>query len=79
MDKIANELAAIVEREVSRRLGDDETWHERYEFLRARLEQMRDEAQQLFDDMRANGLTANTIEAEGYLRGCIQAANLLDA
>jgi hypothetical protein len=50
---------------------DTTMWKERYDFLLRELMQIREDAEELRDDMKANGLTVSTIEAEGYLRCAI--------
>jgi hypothetical protein len=74
---IAEQLEDIIEREASKRNKEDRDWQGLYSELAHGIIEMKDQAQVLLEDMRANGLTASSIEAEGYLRACIQASNLL--
>lgn len=44
-------------------------WKNEFKYLVDLLESQVEQAQQLYDDMKENGLQFSTIEAEGYLRG----------
>lgn len=41
---------------------------EKYDWLQHEVSQMLDRAQEQYDQMREDGLTIGTVEAEGYLR-----------
>lgn len=45
------------------------TWYEKYMKLEREINAYLHNAEQLYEDMKAHGLTVNTIEAEGFLRG----------
>jgi exonuclease VII small subunit len=51
-------------------------WKNEMKYLVESLERHLDQAQQLYDDMKENGLSFSTIEAEGYLRGMKTAVNV---
>lgn len=42
------------------------------------LRGLRQEAEELRDDMRTNGLTAGTLESEGFLRCAIAVCNTIE-
>ena len=48
-----------------------------YEWLVYDLERNLEQARELCKDFKENNLTINSIEAEGYLRGCLTAFNLV--
>lgn len=48
-----------------------------YECLIYDLERNVEQAREVCKDFKENNLTLNSIEAEGYLRGCLTAFNLV--
>ena len=50
-------------------------WKNEFKYRVDLLEGQMNQAQQLYDDMKENGLQFSTIEAEGYLRGLKTAFN----
>lgn len=60
------------------RVEDDEqlTWKDKFDELRANINNHLIEASALYDDMKANGLSFGAIEAEGYLRSARTLANI---
>ena len=49
-----------------------------YEDLRFNVKRALVEAKELYEDMKENGLSASTIEAEGYLRGILTIYNMFE-
>ena len=72
MNTIDNDIIDAIKRmvadQVERARKRDLNWERALRDLVAEIEQHREDAQRLYDDMKANGLTMGTIEAEGYLR-----------
>lgn len=65
---IIDAIKSMVAYQVERTRNRDPKWERALRNLVAEIEQHREDAQRLCDDMKANGLTMGTIEAEGYLR-----------
>ena len=65
---IIDAIKRMVADQVSRARNRDPEWEHALRSLVADIERHREDAQRLYDDMKATGLTAGTIEAEGYLR-----------
>ena len=65
---IIDAIKCMVAYQVERARKRDPKWERALRDLVAEIEQHREDAQRLYDDMKANGLTMGTIEAEGYLR-----------
>ena len=65
---ITDAIKRMVADQVARARNRDPKWERALRNLVADIEQHREDAQRLYDDMKANGLTMGTIEAEGYLR-----------
>jgi len=53
------------------------SYEELYNALIDELKHTREGAQEIYDDYKAAGLTFNTIEAEGYVRGTLECFNLV--
>jgi hypothetical protein len=51
-------------------------WKNEMKYLVDNLETQMQQAQELYNDMKENGLSFSTIEAEGYLRGFKNAYNM---
>ena len=71
------ELGEIIEKlrkiNLSQEKANRNVWEERFEWLEAELLKQRENAEDLLQDYKEQGLTFNTIEAEGFLRGSITA------
>ena len=66
-------IKCMVAYQVERARNRDPEWEHALRSLVADIERHREDAQRLYDDMKATGLTAGTIEAEGYLRAMLLA------
>ena len=66
--EIVDAIKCMVADQVERTRNRDPEWEHALRNLVADIEQHRENAQGLYDEMKAEGLTAGTIEAEGYLR-----------
>lgn len=66
--EIVDAIKCMVAYQVERARKRDPNWERALRNLVADIEQHRENAQGLYDEMKAEGLTAGTIEAEGYLR-----------
>lgn len=66
--EIVDAIKCMVAYQVERARKRDPRWERALRNLVADIEQHRENAQGLYDEMKATGLTAGTIEAEGYLR-----------
>lgn len=79
LQEIAKKLEGIVheaETKAVREYGAN--WKEKYEWLTDELRRMREDAEALRDDMKANALTVGAIEAEGFLRCAITVCSHID-
>ena len=65
---IIDAIKCMVAYQVERARKRDPKWERALRNLVADIEQHRENAQGLYDEMKAEGLTMGTIEAEGYLR-----------
>ena len=65
---IVESLKTLIEHEVYRRSTPNKVFEEKYRQLTSDIEFELSRAQESYDAMKADGLTANAIEAEGYLR-----------
>ena len=52
-----------------------QNYKELYECLVYELQRAKEDAQSLYDNYKEEGLTFNSIEAEGYLRGALYCFN----
>jgi len=75
--KLAEKLEYLIDQEVQKTVDTNSTWKEKYEWLVSEIQNEQIRAQDLFSDMKENGLTAGTIEAEGYLRCAITIENIV--
>lgn len=79
IQEIAEKLQVIVqEAEIKAVRKCGANWKDKYECLTDNLRQMRNHAESQLDDMKANGLTAGSIEAEGFLRCAIMVCNEIE-
>ena len=78
VDKLAVELNKLIDVRVAERLKTYTVWKERYESLKEQLQQLHTEAQDLYDNMQQEGLSAGLIEAEGYLRAAKRVEHLIE-
>lgn len=67
-EKIAKDLDLLVKATVSREIDEYREYRNKFERLKFWIEDIHKEAETLYGDMKEDGLTANSIEAEGYLR-----------
>ena len=65
---IVESLKTLIEREVYHRSTPNKVFEEKYSHLTSDIEFELSRAQESYNELKADGLTANTIEAEGYLR-----------
>lgn len=65
---IVDSLKNLIEREAYRRSTPSRVFEDRYDYLTSTLKYEAERAQQFYDDIKDGGLTANTIESEGFLR-----------
>jgi hypothetical protein len=56
-------------------IADDRQYRQLVESITAEMEHQRELAADLYEDFKSQGLTANSIEAEGYLRGVLTLQN----
>ena len=76
---IARKLHIIVEEaEQQGALSAGAQWKEKYQWLESELLDIKNNAEALHADMKANGLTVGSIESEGYLRCAVTVCNLVD-
>lgn len=69
MQHLIKELEALVDRRVAAKLVEQGKDLDRYEALKGEVEQELANAQALYDDFKAQGLSMGMVEAEGFLRG----------
>lgn len=80
MHDITGKIRQYIEDEVNRRCAEydaNRQWKIKYEDLVSQIEQMHYDAKLLYTNMQEEGLTAGTIEAEGYLRATKSLVNVL--
>ena len=75
---IAKNLQKIISTAEEKATQSCGSWKHRYEWLKSDLRKIRDDAEYLRDDMTKHRLTANSIEAEGYLRCALQVCEIID-
>ncbi len=79
VDWVALKLRGLVQEAVSRaHAAYDECWKQKYDDLRYLIQDIKEEAEAQVADMKEHGLTAATIEAEGYLRCALTLFNRLE-
>ena len=71
--EIVDAIKCMVAYQVERARKRDPNWERALRNLVEELAQHKEDAKRLYDDMKATGLTAGTIEAEGYLRAMLLA------
>ncbi len=79
IQEIAAKLHVIVEQaeeQAAKSVGAQ--WKEKYQWLESELLDIKNHAEALHKDMKANGLTVGSIESEGYLRCAITVCNLVE-
>ena len=72
---LADQIEAIIYREVQHKTYDDSKYKETYEDCLDFLEHEISNAKGTIADYKEEGLTFNSIEMEGYLRGLITTLN----
>ncbi len=77
VSEIAKQLELIIKAQVSKKTDSLHTYKHKFENLKLTIEDIHKEATILYEDMKANGFTANTLEAEGYLRCATTILNYL--
>jgi len=65
---IVDSLKNLIEREAYSRSTPNRVFEERYDYLTSTIKYEAAQAQLFYDEIKDGGLTANTIEAEGFLR-----------
>lgn len=77
LSEIARQLELVIKAQVSKRTDGLHGYKNKFENLKYTIEDTHKEAAILYEDMKANGFTANTLEAEGYLRCATTLLNYL--
>lgn len=77
IESISTRLNKLIEEAVQQRLPANPLEYG-VEELKWRYDEMLNNARDLLEDFRAEGLTYSGLEAEGYLRGVLTAKNLFD-
>jgi hypothetical protein len=79
IQEIARKLHQIVqEAEDKAATENGAQWKEKYQWLESELLSIKEQAEALHEDMKANGLTVGSIESEGYLRCAVTVCNLVE-
>ena len=69
VDQLASDLRNIISKECRLKLESAGIgWKEKWEDMLYFVGSLNDEAQDLYDDAKENGLSSSMIESEGYLR-----------
>ena len=68
LNKIVREVQYLIDSQVREKTSEQTKIHEKYLNLKSELESLADEAEFTYENFKAEGLTVNSIEAEGYLR-----------
>lgn len=76
--KISEKLEAIIYNEVVKREVKSSKDTEKYQFLLAEVNSLLDEARALEEDVKKQGLTVSSIEAEGFLRGVLTVKGFIE-
>lgn len=77
LSEIAKQLELVIKAQVSKRTDGLHTYKNKFEHLKFTIEDVHKEATILYEDMKAEGFTANTLESEGYLRCATTLLNYL--
>lgn len=77
-EQIAASIKQMIDSEARRLTQDDIQYREKFDGLVADLENELLYARELKEDFEKQGLTVNTIEAEGYLRAFLRVESLLE-
>ena len=79
IQEIARKLHIIVEEAKQQAaLSAGAQWKEKYQWLESELLSIKEQAEALHEDMKANRLTVGSIESEGYLRCAVTVCNLVE-
>lgn len=79
IDRIADQLNEIINKEKRKAIQEHgKEWKEKYEWLVREIQDTKENAEELRDDMKKNSLTVNEIEAEGFLRCAIQLCGIVE-
>lgn len=76
--KISKEIERIISRKVEISLGENKIYKEILIDIKNQLNGERDNAKYSMDEFKDEGLNANAIEAEGFLRGIMAAIDIVD-
>lgn len=76
--EIAQKLLQLVEREADRRQNMEHNCYNDLQYLAGTIRARYNEALELYQDAKANGLSTNMVEAEGYLRAYTQMKAFVD-
>lgn len=76
-EDIAKKLDILIRAEVSKKTDEFQLHRSNFEMLKFHIEDIHSEASALYEDMKTNGFTAGTLEAEGYLRCATTLLNVL--
>ena len=76
--QLAKYLDDLIRMEVIQRTSDESTYAEKFDNLVYELERLIDDSVALLNDYKSQGLTFNTIEAEGYHRAMLTVKELIN-
>lgn len=68
LQSLAADLSFLIDRRAKEIAGEDSTWKDRYTYLTCELKNIISAAKANKQEFKKLGLTANSIENEGYLR-----------
>ena len=77
-EHLAESLDRLIQIEVIRRTSDESTYAEKFDTLVYDLEQLINDSMALLDDYKSQGLTFNSIEAEGYHRAMLTVREIIN-
>jgi hypothetical protein len=77
-EHLIEQLHHLINNEARRITSDEESNHDRFEMMVFDLRRLVGDAKLLVDDYKSQGLTFNTIEAEGFLRAMLTIEAVLD-
>ena len=73
---IAEDIERLINRKVSSIENTNNEWKEKYSDLVERIKEYLDNAKEVYEAFKDDGLSLNTIEGEGYYRGILTIYNI---
>lgn len=75
---VCESLKGLIDGEVIRRASEESSYRDKYEDLLYELNGLINNSEALVEDYKSQGLTFNTIEAEGYHRAMLTVKEIIE-